>query len=1142
MWKRVVLLALCLVFPSLMVMSGQVNKSNLTGVIRDATRAVIGGASVKLANLATGATRETTADESGLYRFTLVDSGYYRLEVQSPGFKTFIQESIQLETGETARLDVELELGDVTESVTVTSEAPLLKSETAVVGSTVSEQVIQELPLIGRNPYVFLTLNPGIQYYGDAGALNPWDNFGVSDFSGGGSEGRSEFLLDGMPNMRIDLVGFSPSPDAVSEMNVQTNAYDAEYGHSNASFVNVSTKSGSNEIHGSTYWYLRNDNLNANSFFNNRNGNTKSESKQNTYGVSVGGPIIRDKTHYYVTYEGTQVRGAGFVRAIVPTELERVGDFSQTQNVRGDAYTIYDPATTKASADGSGFVRNAFPNNIVPVQRQDPVALKSMEYYPHPNLARLPDNLENFENPRPGGRHWASLATRGDHQLTNSHSLFMRFGWNHRTDPAGPYYGDCCGPAGNPTNGQDEFQRGNIAAGVGDTWLASPKTVVDFRLGFTRYFDANVMRGEGFDISQLGFPSSLAQSVVFQTFPRYEMSGDVENLGAGRTTARNFINQYNPLINVHSQYGRHAVKYGFRFQVAQSNNFAPNRSGGYYKFDRVFTRGPDPTRTTTTGGHDTASFLLGAPSSGYVDIRASRAVQNRYWSFYVQDDWKTSNRLTMNLGVRFEHEEGTTERYNQGNAGFDFNAVSPVDAQAAANYAQNPIPELAELNARGGLLFLATDGIGRQHLATEPLLVAPRFGLAYRITDRMVWRMGYGIYYAPNNIDNFRQDGFSLATRMLTSLDGNLTPFHTLSDPFPNGLTAPPGASGGLLTGVGQAVTSAAVGSDGVPDFRHGLTQQFSAGFQAILPGEISFEANYVGNVAQRLTISRDLNAYPNADLALQTRLNAKVDNPFFGVIDDPTSLLSQPTTTVAQLLRPYPHFVGENGVVDTVLPLGRSHYDSVQMQASKRMNNGFQFGTSYTISKLLEATTYLNPNDTRPENVISNADRPQRFVAYGIWELPFGPGKPLLNSSNPVVRRLVGGWQFNWVVTYQSGPALAFPNAIRLARSESNPYTIEEYFDRSQFAPQEPFTLNTLSSRVADLRAPGLKKWDLTVMKKVKVTERVTMQFQGEFYNAWNTTHFAAPNTTVTSGNFGRITGTSLGPRNIQLSARVLF
>ena len=309
-----------------------------------------------------------------------------------------------------------------------------------------------------------------------------------------------------------------------------------------------------------------------------------------------------------------------------------------------------------------------------------------------------------------------------------------------------------------------------------------------------------------------------------------------------------------------------------------------------------------------------------------------------------------------------------------------------------------------------------------------------------------------------------------------------------------------------------------------------------------VLPGDISFEANYVGNVAQRLTISRDLNAYPNEFLDLRTRLNDRVDNPFFGVIDDPTSSLSQPTTTVAQVLRPYPHFVGEGGVTDSVLPFGRSRYDSVQMQASKRFRNGFQFGVAYTISKLLESTSYLNANDVRPEKVISNADRPQRFVAHGLWELPFGQGKPWLNSANPMLSRIVGGWQVNWVITYQSMDAMSFPDAVRLHRSDDNPHTIQEYFDTSQFAPQEPFTLTYLSSRVADLRAPGIKTWDLTLVKRVPINERVNMRIQGEFYNAWNTTHFDQPNRTVTSGNFGVITGTRFPPRRIQLSARISF
>jgi hypothetical protein len=1124
--------------------SAQVNKSNLTGVARDASGAAVPGVAIKLINTGTGAVRNETTDNTGLYRFTLLDFGGYRLEAERDGFKKFVRERLQLLTGETITIDFTMELGQLTESVTISAEASLLRTETGAVGTAVNTQVINELPLIGRNPYVFLTLSPGIQYTGSPTALNPWDVFGPSDFSSSGSEARSEFLLDGIPNMRLDVVSFSPSPDAVQEMRVQTNAYDAEYGHSGAAFVNVSTKSGSNQIHGTVYWFHRNDNLNANNFFNNRSGQRIPERKQNTYGFALGGPARipglyngRDRTHYFFDYEGTQIRSAGFARAIVPSVIERAGDFTQTTDRLLRPFTIYDPATTRPG--GAGFIRDPFPGNRIPSARFDPVAVNAMKFYPAPNRAPTPDDLQNYELARPSSLKWASLSSRVDHQLSSSRNLFFRYGWNHRLDPSTPYYGECCRPAGNPTSGQDEFERGNIAAAAGYTWIASPRTVVDFRFGFTRYFDANIMYGEGFDITQLGFPRALASQLAFATFPRFETSGDVENLGAGRVTSRNFINQYNPLINFHTSMSRHALKYGFRYQLGQSNTFAPNRAGGLYRMDRVFTQGPDPTRVTLNSGHDAASFLLGAPSSGFVDIAASRALQNTYWAAYIQDDWKVTDRLTLNLGMRFERENAPTERFDRGSGGLDLNVPSPLESRARANYAASPIPELADLRVRGGLGFLNVGGSGRGALDMPALIYAPRFGYAYRLSNRLVWRGGWGLFYVPNNIGNYRQDGFSLATRMVTSLDNNLTQFHRLSNPFPNGLTSPPGASGGLLTGVGQSLSAGTAPLDRVPSYLHGLTQQFSMGFQYLLPGDISMEANYVGNISQRLTVSQRINDFPNEFLALRTRLNARVNNPFAGVIEDRTSALSQPTTTVSQLLRPFPHFIG---LTRTPMFTGRSHYDSLQLQISKRMSQGLYFGVAYTASKFMESTSYLNNNDARPERVISDSDRPQRLVLHGIYELPFGPGKPLLGSAHPVVRRITGDWQFNFVITYQSHIPLAFGGAERVSRSTSNPKTVDQWFDPRQFVPQEPFTLRMLSTRVGDLRAQGIRRWDLTLMKRISINERVKMTLQGEFYNAWNTTHLGTPNTTVTNANFGRITGTFLGPREIQVAARVSF
>ncbi|MEZ5404321.1 MAG: TonB-dependent receptor [Bryobacteraceae bacterium] len=1128
-------------------LSAQVNKSNLTGIVRDSTGAAAAGVAITLTNIDTGAARNETSDNSGFYRFTLLDRGAYRLEAALTGFKQFRQDGVELKTGETTTIDIALTLGEVAESVTVTGEAALLRTETGALGTTVNQQVINELPLIGRNPYVFLTLSPGIQYTGDPGALNPWDVSGPSSFAASGAEARSEFLLDGIPNMGTSNVSLSPSPDAVQEMRVQTNGFDAEFGHSGAAFVNVSTRSGTNNYHGAAYWYLRNDNLNANTFFNNRIGAVKNEFKQNTYGASFGGPFWlpkvyqgKDRTHYFFNFEGTQIRGNAFARAIVPTELQRAGDFSQTTDRSGRPYTIYDPATTRQ--EGSAFLRAPFPGNIVPQARFDPVAANAMKFYPLPNTQPSSGDLRNFENPQINGRKWASMASRVDHQISRTQSVFFRYGWNHRTDPSSPFYGECCRPAGNPTGGQDEFARGNIGAGASYTWVVSPRMVFDARMGFTRYFDANIMYGQGFNPTALGFPAAFTGSIAYLNFPRFAMtSGDVENLGAGRVPSSNFINVYNPQLNFHYTAGRHATKWGYRYMVSQQNSFGPNRSAGIFNFGRAFTQGPNATTVAALAGHDFASFLLGTPNSGTADINASPALQSSYHAVYFQDDWKATSRLTLNLGLRVEHENGTSDRFNRGNAGLDFAIASPVEAQAQTNYARSPIPELASLNVKGGLRFLAEDNTPREHLNMPRLLWAPRLGYAYRLTNWMVTRGGYGIFYTPNVVSNYRLDGFSLATQMVTSLDGNLTPFNTLRNPFPNGLVRPPGASAGLLTGVGQSVTAGGASPENfLPNYRHGMNQQFSQGFQFVLPGNLSIQAAYAGSMVQRITVSRNINQYANEFLSLRTRLNARVPNPFAGVITDRTSALSQPTTTVAQLLRPFPQYTG---LTQSSLPNGRSWYHSFQLEISKRLSSGLYFGAAYTNSKFLEATGYRNPNDPAPERVISDSDRPQRLVVHGLYELPFGAGKPLLAGAHPVVRKIAEGWQFNWVVTFQGGAPLAFGGAERLFRSENNAYTVNNYFDPTQFVPQQPFTLRYSSTRTADLRAPGINKWDLTVQKSVFVREGISFKVQAELYNAFNRTHFGTPNTTVTSGvNFGRITGLFLQPREVQLSGRFTF
>jgi hypothetical protein len=558
---------------------------------------------------------------------------------------------------------------------------------------------------------------------------------------------------------------------------------------------------------------------------------------------------------------------------------------------------------------------------------------------------------------------------------------------------------------------------------------------------------------------------------------------------------------------------------------------------------------PDPTVANSLAGYDVASFLLGTPGSGFVDFNAVPATSVKYFGFYAQDDWKVSDRLTLNIGMRFEHEGPILERFNRGNSGFDPNAASPIAAQAAANFAANTLPQLKQLNVTqltqfnvmGGLGFLGVNNAPRGYLAVPALYYEPRFGFAYRISNRIVWRGGYGLFIAPNNNSNFQTSGFSLQTQMVTSLDNNLTAFNKLSNPFPSGVSLPPGAGGGLLTAVGKSINGGIAALGSVPNFKDAMNQQFSTGLQFILPGQVSLETSYVGNNVQHLAITRNIDQYPTADLALGNLLNTKVPNPFYGVITDTTSSLSQPTVALSQLLLPFPQYTG---VTQSSLALGRSHYNAFQAMASKRTSKGLTLTAAYTFSKYMTKTSYHNMNDASTESVVDSADRPMNFVVSGLYELPFGPGKSFLRSGSPLLKRLVGGWELGWTGTYTSGSALSFSGAERVSTSNNNPHTVLQWFDTTQFIAQAPYMLQRTSSRIADIRGPGIGMWNVTLAKSTAITENVKFRLEAQAFNFLNTPFFGNPNTSVTSSSFGQITGLYSGSasRNVQVAGRVSF
>jgi len=539
---------------------------------------------------------------------------------------------------------------------------------------------------------------------------------------------------------------------------------------------------------------------------------------------------------------------------------------------------------------------------------------------------------------------------------------------------------------------------------------------------------------------------------------------------------------------------------------------------------------------SASSGFGTASFLLGYPSSGQVGQGGYQASQTTFYEMFIQDDIRLTSSLTLNLGVRWEYQGATTERFDRIMRNFDPTIVLPLSAAAEAAYANSPIPQLpaSDFRVRGGAVWANTAGAGRNALDPELDNFAPRIGLAYQLNNRTVWRAGYGVFYNPRSTGvNMR--GFDVTTPMLVCIDG-LTPARDISNPFPERLLAAPGAGRSPAALVGQDANFTN------PQITTPKISNWSTGFQTQLSSTLVIDASYVGTRTNRLNPGWAFNTYDAKYLSLGSELNRAVPNPFYGLIPATAGALGQRTVQLGQLLRPFPSYANVNGSIPGT---GSMIYHAAQLSIEKRFSSGFSFLGSYTFSKLMDKSTFMNSGYSNVyESVIADIDRPQRLVLSGVYELPFGRGKPIASAAPSWLNHVVGGWQVTHVAAFQSGRPLQAPsNAIATGQSAAleNP-TIDRWFNTAAFAVQPPFTLRTLSARLSDVRGAGINNWDISAIKNTQLTERIRMQFRAEFFNAFNRVQFDMPDRNVTGGNFGKVTGQTNIPRQIQFGLRLLF
>ena len=1162
------MLAVATLLLSGVVASAQEARGSILGRVTDPSGAVVLGAKVQAINVATNAGAASVTNEQGNYEIPYLLPGVYRVEVEMQGFKKAVREGIELRVGDRITLDFTLEVGNVAESVVVTGETPLLEAANASIGMVMEERRVTELPIVGGNPFYLVRLTPGVISSGGRYAGNPMDQGAASDIIVNGTRtGSSEGAVDNLPNMAERNSVLSPPQDMVQEFRIHTASFDAAIGHAAGAVTNVSMKSGTNTLHGSSSFF--DSRIRAVPWFTNRfiydptTGPITPEKKKRAlegwlhqrWGATMGGPVIlpslyngRNRTFWTFGYEGLYIRRNLSGTYTVPTLAQRKGDFSDLLKL-GSQYQIYDPATI-APAPGGRFSRQPLPGNIIPPSRIEPMALKFLPYWPDPNQAGTVDGRQNYFRTRNIDRDNRTMVGRLDHNFNQNHRFFFRLS-NSQHD--------------NKDNTLPTIATGTILDRTGytlaldDVYVFNPQLLLNVRYGLTYQQPRTTRFSQGFDLASLGFPKALLDEIRTKNnpagiaFPQIVVDGLTQLGDTGGSMQTTYYHTLGSTVT--KMTGNHSMRFGVEYRLLRENGYNYGNVAPRMDFGTAWTRGPLDNSPAAPIGQGFASFLFGLPTGGQININASRAEQSGYLAWFVQDDWRLTTRLTFNLGLRYEYESPTTERFNRSIRGFDFGTPSPISAQALANYAQAPIPEVPVSSFRtvGGLLFAGAGGQPRELWRGDRNNFAPRFGFAYQLNPKTILRSGYGIFFDVLGIDRFdvNQGGFNQPTNLIASQDNGLTFRATIANPFPDGLQLPLGAAGGLRTFLGRGVSF----FNDRP--RNPYNQRWSFSIQRELPMRILIEPAYVGNRAAKLAISTNLNPVPRQyystlpyrDQPTIDYLSAQVSNPFYGIPEFSGTGLGNVRVGRSQLLRPYPHFQD----ITVSLPAGYSYFHSLQVRAEKRMARGFNFQAAWTWSKFMEATSYLNDTDPAPHKVVSDQDFTHRIVISGIYELPFGRGKPLAAGVRGVLDYLVSGWQLQGWYEGQTGDTLGFGNAIFSGNLKDIPlpvsqrraerwFNTEAGFERDT-RKQLAWNIRTFPLRFSGVRADGINNLDLSLFKNFAIKERWKAQFRMETFNTLNHVQFGSPNTSPTSSAFGTITGEKgHGQRQLTFAIKLMF
>ena len=1181
-------LALSILLISVQAIAAQETRGTIRGLITDPNGGAVPNASVQIIDASRGSKKSVTTNGEGFYQATYLVPGAYQIVVEAAGFKKSIRDNVILQIGGAIQADVPLEVGGAQETVTVTSDAPPLNTENASLGQVVDGRRMEDLPLAQGDPYKLIGLSAGVAYTGSARLDRPFEPTHIIGYAVDGTRGnRSDLTIDGAPstataNANEVIATYVPPSDIVQEFKVQTATFDSQFGNTEGGVTSISIKSGTNSLHGSAYYHAQPSTWAANDFFGNGRGAARPDTKSDRFGGYISGPVVipklydgRNKTFFLFGYEGIRDSRPRFDAAQgswVPTAAIANGDFSAylpasgcTANAALSQVCIFDPTTRVAT--GNTFTGTPFAGNIIPANRIDPVAKAMMTYFAKPKQAGLVGNifdstLSEVTDP------YDNYTFRIDQNFGDKNHFFVRGSYYDRSSLYNRYT--------DSEYAGVNFEFKSRQAVFDDVHTFNSTTFLNVRYGYNRFIRGSGAQDDaiGFDLTKLwpGAAGSTYNSLVGEAgrrFPRFDFTGGP--LGNGLTNEFRPVDTHSYAVILNKIYNTHSLKFGGELRTyVENDTFASNDQTGQFVFDNTYTRPGTAASSDVNGLQAMAAFLLGLPTTQQIVRAADYSEYSKTYGFFVQDDWKVTQNLTLNLGLRWEVETPLVEKQNKSVSAFDFGYIQPSQAAARARLVTNPVIGYdgqpinpATFNVTGGLLFAGKDtGEGLYNTPKDTFL--PRIGATYRLNDKTVLRGGFGLFagFLGERRGDVIQPGYRQVTTRPTTLlaSGAVIPQSMATFPTSISIIEPVGNAKGRQTSLGTGISF----FNQNPEVSKQARFQF--GIQRDLGWDYVLEAVYVGNYGYDIEISRNINALPNQYLntdnsrtaamtANNTNLGQQVANPFAGLADYAGTSFFNATIARSQLLRPFPNF----GDITTSVNDGKSWYHSMQLSLNKRFSQGYTLGASYTWSKWLQQTEFLNAGDATPTKMISDQDTPHRLAISGIYELPFGKGAAYLNDVNGVVDRIVGGWQVGGVFQYQVGFPIPFGTNmfynggdISLSKDE---ITTSRWFNTSVFTnvrdgsgtstTAAPVShLRTLPLRFADVRRDDINNVDLSIIKNTRINETMRIQFRLEFSNAFNEAYFPNPSVGPTASSFGTIAPSNQDnyARRTQIGIKFLF